>query len=227
MTDSRDGPLARQKTLPESGSSQARSKCTPSSRSIARSRSWASFSCSAVTPKKPEWTSMKFAIVNPLCSSASTIRTRQWTRSVDPRRRGVISRMTDDLQRTRPTLAAMHTSLRAVRCPLLVGRDDLVVLADQRLDDVIAGRGKFLLLAGEAGIGKTRLLAAIQRKAEARGFSAVAGALAPQDHDVPAASILDLARSMTRLPRFAELGRELLDLCDSAIAAGHVPRRQL
>jgi hypothetical protein len=94
----------------------------------------------------------------------------------------------------------MHTALRAVRCPLLVGRDDLLVLADQRLDDVAAGRGKFLLLAGEAGIGKTRLLAAIQRKAEARGFSAVAGALAPQDRDVPAASILDLARSMTRLP---------------------------
>src|SRR5664280_2688366 len=41
---------------------------------------------------------------SPLCSSASTIRTRLSTRSVDPRRRGVISRMTDDLQRTRPTL---------------------------------------------------------------------------------------------------------------------------
>jgi DNA-binding CsgD family transcriptional regulator len=121
----------------------------------------------------------------------------------------------------------MHTSLRDVRCPLLVGRDDLLVLADQRLDDVIAGRGKFLLLAGEAGIGKTRLLAAIQRKAEARGFSAVAGALAPQDRDVPAASILDLARSMTRLPPFADLGRELLALCDATRAAEHVEHRRL
>jgi predicted ATPase len=121
----------------------------------------------------------------------------------------------------------MHTVLRAVRCPLLVGRDDLLVLADRRLDDVAASRGRFLLLAGEAEIGKTRLLAAIRRKAEARGFSAAAGALAPQDRDVPAASILDLARSMTRLAPFAALGRELLELCDASRAAEHVEHRRL
>ena len=123
--------------------------------------------------------------------------------------------------------AAMHSVLRAVRCPLLVGRDDLLVLADRHLDDVSAGRGQFLLLAGEAGVGKSRLLAAIRRKAEARGFSAAAGALAPQDRDVPAASLLDLARSMTRRASFADLGRELLDLCDMTMAAEHVRRRRL
>ncbi|MDR3544825.1 MAG: AAA family ATPase [Candidatus Limnocylindrales bacterium] len=121
----------------------------------------------------------------------------------------------------------MHAALRTVRCPLLVGRDDLLGLADRRLDDAIAGRGQLLLLAGEAGIGKTRLLGAIRRKAEARGFSAVAGAVSPQDRDVPAASILDLARSMTRLAPFAALGRKLLDLADSTKAAEHVQRRRL
>jgi chromosomal replication initiation ATPase DnaA len=74
----------------------------------------------------------------------------------------------------------MHIAPRDVRCPLLVGRDDLLELADRRLEEAIAGRGQFLLLAGEAGIGKTRLLAAIQSKAEARGFAAVAGAVAPR-----------------------------------------------
>ena len=39
---------------------------------------------------------------------------------------------------------AMHTSLRAVRCPLLVGRDDLLGLADRRLDDAIAGPARSL-----------------------------------------------------------------------------------
>jgi len=121
----------------------------------------------------------------------------------------------------------MHTAPRDVRCPLLVGRDDLLELADRRLEDVIAGRGQFLLLAGEAGIGKTRLLAGIRSKAEARGFFTVAGAVAPQDRDVPAASLLDLARSMTRLPPFAALGHELLDLSDGTRAAGHVQLRRL
>ncbi|HEY1169547.1 MAG TPA: BREX system ATP-binding domain-containing protein [Candidatus Limnocylindrales bacterium] len=121
----------------------------------------------------------------------------------------------------------MHTALRAVRCPLLVGRDDLLELADRRLEEVTAGRGQFLLLAGEAGIGKTRLLAAIRRKAEIRGFSAVNGAVAPQDRDVPAASVLDLARSMTRLAPFADLGRELLELSDATRAAEHVQHRRL
>lgn len=121
----------------------------------------------------------------------------------------------------------MRPAPRAVRCPLLVGRDDLLVLADRRLDDVTAGRGQFLLLAGEAGIGKTRLLAAIRRKAEARGLAAVDGAVAPQDRDVPAASILDLARSMVRLAPFAALGRELLVLADTTAAAEKVERRRL
>ncbi|MFI5259755.1 MAG: ATP-binding protein [Candidatus Limnocylindrales bacterium] len=121
----------------------------------------------------------------------------------------------------------MHTALRAVRCPLLVGRDDLLELADRRIEEAIAGRGQFLLLAGEAGIGKTRLLAAITSRAEARGFAAVAGAVAPQDRDVPAASILDLARTMTRLQPFADLGQELLDLCEATRAAEHVERRRL
>ena len=51
-----------------------------------------------------------------------------------------------------------------------------------------------------------RLLDAINRKARARGFESVGGAVSPQDHDVPAASILDMARSMLRVPAFATLG---------------------
>jgi DNA-binding CsgD family transcriptional regulator len=121
----------------------------------------------------------------------------------------------------------MHPALTTLRCPLLIGRDDLVELADRRLDAAISGRGHSLLLAGDAGIGKTRLLSAITSRAEARGFTAVAGSVAPQDRDVPAASLLDLARSMTRMRPFAGLGRELLDLAEATRAAEHVQRRAL
>jgi predicted ATPase len=120
----------------------------------------------------------------------------------------------------------MHSPPRAVRCPLLIGRDDLLELVDRRLDDVLAGHGQFLLLAGQAGIGKTRFLGAIRRKAESRGFVAVEGAVAPQDHDVPASSILDLARSMVRIPAFAGLGQALLELTRRS-SWPSTPRRRL
>ena len=121
----------------------------------------------------------------------------------------------------------MHMAPQTVSCPLLIGRDEVLELAERRIDDVIAERGQFLLLAGQAGIGKTRLLGAISRQAEARDFVASDGALAPQDRDVPAASILDMARTMTRQPPFADLGRALLDLCEVAMDAEHAQRRRL
>lgn len=121
----------------------------------------------------------------------------------------------------------MDTSIGSVTCPVLIGRDDLLELADRRLDDVLGGRGHFLLVAGEAGIGKSRFMEAVTQKARERGFSSVWGYVAPQDRDVPASTILDLARTMLRMPEFEELGRDLLALRDATIDAEHVVRRQL
>lgn len=97
-------------------------------------------------------------------------------------------------------------------CPLLVGRDDLLDLADRRLAEAAEGRGQFLLLAGEAGIGKTRLMEAVRRKARASGFIDANGSLAPQDRDVPSGLILDFARTAQRVPDFAGLGGDLLEM---------------
>ncbi len=119
----------------------------------------------------------------------------------------------------------MDVPHRTVRCPLLIGRDDLLELADRRLDDVVAGRGQFLLVAGEAGIGKTRFLEAVEQKAVERGFLASWGFVAPQDSDVPFGSILDLSRNMLRQPPFADLGQRLLGLRDASVAAGGLRRQ--
>jgi DNA-binding CsgD family transcriptional regulator/tetratricopeptide (TPR) repeat protein len=120
-----------------------------------------------------------------------------------------------------------RTTIGTVRCPLLIGRDDLLELVDRRLADVLAGRGQMLLVAGEAGIGKSRFLSAIDHKAMAVGSVAAWGFVAPQDRDVPAASILDMARSMLRDPRFAQLGGALLHLRDATLEAEQVQRRAL
>ncbi len=53
----------------------------------------------------------------------------------------------------------------------LLERDAELSLGDSLLDRALTGDGGLLVLAGEPGIGKTRLLAAVRRRAEALGFA--------------------------------------------------------
>jgi chromosomal replication initiation ATPase DnaA len=68
-----------------------------------------------------------------------------------------------------------------IQSPVMVGRDDFLALVEGRLADAAAGSGRLLFVAGEAGIGKTRLLGAIARQAHARGFSVVRASAFPGD----------------------------------------------
>ena len=111
--------------------------------------------------------------------------------------------------------------------PVIVGRDDLVDLAQRRLDEVRGGNGHFLLASGEAGIGKTRFLGAVGTLATGRGFRVAQAELAPQDRDVLAASFLALGRAMRRDPVFGTTGRELLDVLRSGLHASRPRRRDL
>src|SRR5882724_10682486 len=97
--------------------------------------------------------------------------------------------------------------------PVLIGRDDLVALIGRRLDEAADRRGQLLLLAGEAGIGKTRLLGEARRLAVARGFAVVDGAAYPRDAEVAGGMLLDLAADLTRRggPDGDALARRLRD----------------
>lgn len=101
--------------------------------------------------------------------------------------------------------------VRSLQSPLLVGRDDVLALAERRIAEAKAGRGGFLTFAGEAGIGKSRLLGAAIRQATQAGFRYSKSDLAPQDLLVPLASIRDLARWM-HVDAFGDLGPELLEM---------------
>ena len=118
----------------------------------------------------------------------------------------VVRPMHHDATRTLRDMAA----LGSVQCPIIVGRDELLELGDRRLTEAAAGRGQLLLLSGEAGVGKTRLLGAIRRKARSQGFVWANGSVAPQDLDVPAALIMDLARTLKALDALGTLGEDLL-----------------
>jgi DNA-binding CsgD family transcriptional regulator len=98
----------------------------------------------------------------------------------------------------------------AVQCPILVGRDELLELIDELIADVLAGRGRTVFLAGQAGLGKTRLIRAAIRKAEAAGVRVDGGAVAPQDRQVPLASIREMATGMRGNTAFGTLSEDLL-----------------
>ena len=98
-----------------------------------------------------------------------------------------------------------------IQSPVLVGRDELLALCEQRLSQAAAGVGQLLFVAGEAGIGKTRLLGAIARRAQASGFAVVRASAFPGDAQSFAGLLLDLASDLMAAghPALADLGRNL------------------
>jgi len=122
---------------------------------------------------------------------------------------GTIRRMTDATDACSRTLAGM-SRVGSVLCPVIVGRDDLLERVDHLIAEAAHGRGHTLFLSGQAGLGKTRLIRAAARKAEAVGLRVEGGGVAPQDREVPLASIREMANSMRENPAFGTLGRDLL-----------------
>jgi predicted ATPase len=53
---------------------------------------------------------------------------------------------------------------------IFVGRDHELRALDALLDAALAGEGDVALVSGEPGVGKTRLVEELTRRAEARGF---------------------------------------------------------
>jgi DNA-binding CsgD family transcriptional regulator len=84
---------------------------------------------------------------------------------------------------------------KSVVCPVLVDRVHDLATLRELIDQVKSGRGQLVLLSGEAGIGKTRLVAEVKAEALAQGFQVVQGSCFPTDHSIPYAPLLDLLRS--------------------------------
>lgn len=102
------------------------------------------------------------------------------------------------------------TQAGRVLCPILVGRDELLELADRLIAEATAGHGRSLFISGQAGLGKTRLIRAAARKAQAAGLRVDGGAVAPQDSQVPLASIRDMASGMRGNAEWGSLSEDLL-----------------
>ena len=82
-----------------------------------------------------------------------------------------------------------------VVCPVLIGRAPQLDAIYQLIDGTSGGRGQAILIAGEAGVGKSRLVAEAKAYAAARGLPLLQGACFPQDSACPYAPLLDLLRA--------------------------------
>jgi tetratricopeptide (TPR) repeat protein len=74
--------------------------------------------------------------------------------------------------------------------PSLVGRDEQLSQLNSKLQQVTSGSGGFVLISGEAGIGKTRLATEFERGAVAQGYKVLFGGCLPSAH-IPYLVFLD------------------------------------
>jgi len=104
---------------------------------------------------------------------------------------------------------------RAV-CPVLVGREDELSLLEDALIDVGTGEGRVVVLAGEAGLGKTRLASELGRHASRLGCTVLWGSCAEADLAVPYLPFLEaIGNSLARADLAAlrsRLGSNVRDL---------------
>jgi predicted ATPase len=80
-------------------------------------------------------------------------------------------------------------------CPVLIGRATDLATLHLLIDQAKGGRGHVALISGEAGIGKSRLVAEAKTYAATHNFLLLQGNCFPTDFSCPYAPLLDLLRS--------------------------------
>ena len=82
-----------------------------------------------------------------------------------------------------------------IMCPVLIGRVQELTTLRLLVDRVHSGESQVALVSGEAGIGKSRLVAEAKASAAARGFLLLEGQCFQTDSASPYAPLLDHFRA--------------------------------
>jgi DNA-binding CsgD family transcriptional regulator/tetratricopeptide (TPR) repeat protein len=86
-----------------------------------------------------------------------------------------------------------------VSSPVFVGRETALATLATGLDAAEAGHGSAVLVAGESGIGKSRLVAELGSRARERGFTVLTGeCIELAEGDLPFAALVGALRSLWR-----------------------------
>jgi predicted ATPase len=94
-------------------------------------------------------------------------------------------------------------------CPIVIGRTAELTALHLLPARAKSGKGQVVLLSGEAGIGKSRLVAEAKTGATAQGFLLLQGQCFPTDRSCPYAPLLDLLRSHFTSQSRTEISTEL------------------
>ncbi|HSK57753.1 MAG TPA: BREX system ATP-binding domain-containing protein, partial [Actinomycetospora sp.] len=84
------------------------------------------------------------------------------------------------------------------RCPLLVGRDEELDTLRRAVDRAAAGQGGCVLVTGEAGVGKSRLLTTVVEAASSSGTVVLRGQAVPSPAPAPYRPLIEAFTSGLR-----------------------------
>lgn len=94
-----------------------------------------------------------------------------------------------------PVVVRMLRIDQPIVCPILVGRAEQVRLLQRLMGGPEADGGGVILVSGEAGIGKTRLISVARDLAAGYSWSTLQGTFFEHDRSVPFAGLVDLLRA--------------------------------
>ncbi|HXZ03748.1 MAG TPA: ATP-binding protein, partial [Ktedonobacteraceae bacterium] len=98
---------------------------------------------------------------------------------------------------------------KPVVCPVVIGRTTELTAIHQLIESTMSGQGQVVLLSGEAGIGKSRLVKEAKAYATSLNFRVVQGNCFPTDHSCPYAPLLDLIHTLLAQPDSTQIQVEL------------------
>jgi len=101
-----------------------------------------------------------------------------------------------------------------------IGRRTALNRARTTLDAIRDGRFEMLLISGESGIGKTRVLGEVCREAAARGFRCLMADPVELERSIPLNCLLDALRNVDLDPHLGALGRPWSSVIASLLPPG-------
>jgi DNA-binding NarL/FixJ family response regulator len=94
-------------------------------------------------------------------------------------------------------------------CPVLIGRDAELASLETILAEVLTKGGRTVLVGGDSGIGKSRLLDAFLARARVSGARTLVGDCAQEEARRPFGPFIDLLRGVHDLPRLTQTESDL------------------